>query len=204
MNDTVEMRKLTRTWHDGAHWGLTDWYPALETAIQEALNAGITAKPWTTDWYSSKKEIASACISFDGTNLLVEASVSDDFDTPGIGRVQYPFSTDIEEVRDAVAEAYDMAEDRRVDNEMYAGFSVGRGGAWEYTYLLPINGGEMLDGPPGDCYHRWGWQEDDDEMEIPKKIKQKCEKWAEKYVMDKTKKERKEFDKDWVIRAWTP
>lgn len=198
------MRELPRTWHDGSHWGLADWYEPLEEAIQTALNAGSKAAPWTTGWYASKKEIASARISFDGTHLVIEASVSDDFDTPGMGRVQQPFTTDIEEVRDCISEAYELAEADRIDNEMYAGFSVGRHATWAYTYILPINGGELLDGPPGDNYHTWGWQEDADEMDIPKEIKRKCEKWAEKYIKGKTKKESKEFAKDWVIRAWVP
>jgi hypothetical protein len=204
MNNTTQMRELPREWHDGSHWGLSDWYVPLEEAIQTALSAGSAAPPWTTGWYSSKKEIASARISFDGTHLVIEASVSDDFDTAGIGRVERSFTADIEVIRDCVGEAYELAEADRVDNEMYAGFSVGRGGAWEYTYLLPINGGEMLDAPPGDCYHGWGWQENKDEMEIPKDTKRKCEKWARKYILGKTKKERKEFAAGWVIRAWVP
>lgn len=202
--DTTQMRELPREWRDGSHWGLSDWYEPLEAAIQAALNAGSKAEPWTTGWYASKKETASARISFDGTNLVIEASVSDDFDTPGVGCVQQPFTTDIEEVRDCILEAYELAEADRIDNEMYAGFSVGRRGAWEYTYILPINGGELLDEPPGDNYHTWGWQEDADEMAVPKDIKRRCEKWAEKYIMGKTKKERKKFSKDWGISAWVP
>ena len=48
---------------DGSHHGLTNWYPKVEAAIVEALAAG---QPFTTGWYGSKKEIASARITYTG------------------------------------------------------------------------------------------------------------------------------------------
>ncbi len=67
---------------DGSHWGLHDWYPEIEAGIKKALKR---KTPWTTGWYSSKKEIASARLEFDGHTITAEVSVSDDFDTPGRG-----------------------------------------------------------------------------------------------------------------------
>ena len=68
---------------NGAHCGLSDWYPEQEAALKAALEA---KAPFDTGWYSSKKEIASARIrSEDGVKIKVEVSVSDDFDTEGLG-----------------------------------------------------------------------------------------------------------------------
>ena len=44
---------------DGAHCGLTDWYPDGHAELEQALKEKI---PFDTGWYSSKKEIASARI----------------------------------------------------------------------------------------------------------------------------------------------
>ena len=66
---------------NGAHCGLSDWYKEGEAQLTAALAERV---PFTTGWYSSKKEIASARIwSEDGVKIKVEVSVSDDFDTQG-------------------------------------------------------------------------------------------------------------------------
>jgi hypothetical protein len=148
---------------DGAHCGLTDWYPEHEAALKAALDAH---QPFATGWYSSKKEIASARIwSDDGVTINVEASVSDDFDTNGTG---YRSTTEwtLESVAEAVDAAWDSADEDRRENEPYIGFSVHDStGAWVETYIA--SNGEY-DTPPGDNYHWWGWQHDEkDDVGIP-------------------------------------
>jgi hypothetical protein len=149
---------------DGAHCGLTDWYPNKEAALRRALKARL---PFDTGWYGSKKEIASARISsVDGKTVDVEVSVSDDFDTCGNGcaiasPVGGPNST--EQVADAIYRAWDDAEENRRANQPYAGYRLVKHDK-DHTqcldYYLVDRSGEYLDGPPGDYYHHWGWQED--------------------------------------------
>ena len=141
---------------DGAHCGLTDWYPENEAALKAALDAH---EPFDTGWYSSKKEIASARIwSDDGDSINIEVSVSDDFDTDGMGRRRIK-EWSFDEVASSVREAWDSADEDRKDNEPYVGFSIHDStGAWIESYLL--NAGEH-DKPPGDNYHWWGWQHDE-------------------------------------------
>jgi hypothetical protein len=148
---------------DGAHRGLSDWYPENEAALKAALDAH---RPFDTGWYGSKHEIASARIwSEDGDSINVEASVSDDFDTDGTGRRRIK-EWSLDEVASAVDEAWDSADEDRKDNEPYIGFSIHDStGSWEETYIA--SNGEY-DTPPGDNYHWWGWQHDEkDDVGIP-------------------------------------
>lgn len=108
---------------DGAHCGLGDWYGEIEEGIQAALNDG-PERDWTTGWYASKKEIASARITNADGGMLIEVSVSDDFDTPGLGERIIQHTTDIEEIRAAIYEAWEEAEGDQKDNRMYVGFSI--------------------------------------------------------------------------------
>lgn len=176
----VEAEPLPRSWHDGAHCGLTDWYPELEAAIVEALARGKRAPAWTTDWYGSKKEIASARITCAVGQITVEVSVSDDFDTEGRGEVTIPFTANLDKIRAAVDAAWDNASDEQRENRVYQGYSVGRGKRWEFTVIVPV--GLHLDVPPGDNYHRWGWQEvedgEDHPAAIPAKTAQSLLDWA--------------------------
>ncbi len=148
---------------DGAHCGLTDWYPENEAALKAALD---THQPFDTGWYSSKKEIASARIwSDDGDSINIEVSVFDDFDTDGTG---YRSTTEwtLDAVSAAVDAAWDDADENRKNNEPYVGFSIHDStGAWVETYILSV--GEY-DTPPGDNYYWWGWQHDEkDDVGIP-------------------------------------
>lgn len=86
---------------DGSHWGLADWYPELEEAIQKAVNRG-PGYEWTTGWYGSKKEIASANITCAKRELHIEVSISDDFDTPGYGDKLIPHTRDLDVIREAI------------------------------------------------------------------------------------------------------
>lgn len=148
---------------DGAHRGLSDWYSENEAALKAALDAHI---PFDTGWYGSKHEIASARIrSTDGHTIKVEASVSDDFDTEGRGSNATTEWT-LEAVAEAVAAAWDEADENRANNAPYVGFSIHDStGSWIETYLLSV--GEY-DTPPGDNYYWWGWQHDEqDEIGVP-------------------------------------
>lgn len=201
---------------DGAHCGLGDWYPEKEKALARAIRSG---KPFDTGWYGSKKEIASARIYSDGKTVQVEASVSDDFDTPGMGIAQVfgaaPVS--LEQVREAIYRAWDEANDNQSDNRMYVGFSilrrtirygmysggkpVGKGHraeSWVETLILPTGESELFDSPPGDNYHKWGFQ---GEEPIPAKVKEKLEDWARDYSYGNAKGDKLTVQK-WTIKPW--
>lgn len=148
---------------DGAHCGLTDWYPEKEAALEAALKA---RAPFDTGWYSSKKEIASARIwSLDGKAVRAEVCVSDDFDTEGRGTAS-TIGWTLEAVAGAVSSAWAEADQDREDNENYIGFSIhDPKGSWIETYL--VNGGDF-DAPTGDYYYWWGWQHDEkDDVGVP-------------------------------------
>lgn len=171
---------------DGAHCGLSDWYEENEAALKAALESG---QPFDTGWYSSKKEIASARISSDGTSYVqVEVSVSDDFDTEGYGDTRIAVPATLETVSEAIQRAWECAEGNQKDNRQYRGYSLihhstqipqWRRGENIYPretrkrypkkvpqcidYLIvPAGDGDCSDYPPGDNYSFWGWQNDMD------------------------------------------
>lgn len=200
--DAIEpAEQLPQTWNDGSKWGVSDWYDDLEAAITAALARG-NGYAWTTGWYGSKKEIASACITQRDGEITVRVSVSDDFDTEGNGERTIRFTKNLDRIRDALDGAYADARRDRRDNEPYAGFSVGRGDQWEFTLILPQGLGHESDVPPGDNYHRWGWQEvEDDEdrpAEIPADVAEKLKQWAE----DSIGSGAKHSVGEWTIKAW--
>ena len=165
---------------DGAHGGLGDWYKEIEQGIQDALNQG-SGHEWTTGWYASKKEIASAQIT-NADGMRIEVSVSDDFDTPGLGCEIIPHTTNLETVREAIYRAWSEAETDQKDNRMYVGYSIHdakKNGAWIETYIKASGEGAFFcdDSPPGDNYHQWGFQ--DDGHEIPEDVKEKLEDWVQ-------------------------
>lgn len=202
---------------DGANCGLGDWYPEKEKALAQAIKR---QKPFDTGWYGSKKEIASARVySLDGQTVQVEASVSDDFDTPGMGSaIAFGASpVSLEQVREAIYRAWDEASDNQRDNRMYAGFSILRrtkrygmyiGGkphgkghiaeSWVETLILPAGIGDFMSEPPGDNYHQWGFQ---GEEPIPVKVKDELEQWANDFLAGKAKGKSKTVEK-WTIKPW--
>ncbi len=196
--------------YDGAHWGVSDWYPEIAAGIQKALKRGKNAH-WTTGWYSSKKEIASACITHANGEITCEVGVSDDFDTEGRGSVTIPHTTSLRKLEEALDRAFDEAHGDKRDNEVYLGFCVRHNilfrfnrdekrklwrNAWVETYLVPIGDGHYMDQPPGDNYHKWGFQGD---RYIPKDVKRKLSEWAESW----TEHEEKSFTyKGWTIEPW--
>lgn len=205
------MKKLEAFQHgDGAHCGLSDWYKRGETELAAAVAARI---PFDTGWYSSKKEIASARIwSEDGIKIKVEVSVSDDFDTEGLG---YASTTDwtLDAIASAISTAWGKAEQDRNEAQEYEGFSVLQyredGAAWVETYLVNIGWGESVF-PPGDNYHWWGWQHDGEDEgqgiphpDIPLETVQAFEKWANNWAFGRLPAENNCLRIDeWEIKPW--
>jgi len=198
---------------DGAHCGLTDWYPNKERALKRALKH---QKPFDTGWYPSKKEIASARVySVDGKTVLVEVSVSDDFDTEGMGSAMATMGAvpvTIDAVQQAIYRAWDEAEQSQKDNRAYAGFSIRRNiifktpqdkkgrrwnQAWVETFLIDVSEWGF-DSPPGDNYHQWGFQ---GEEPIPQKHKDALERWANQHVAGIAKGKSFTSGK-WTIEPW--
>ena len=93
---------------DGSHCGLTDWYGEHEAALAKALTG---KKDFDTGWYSSKKEIASARITRCNGKVIVEVSVSDDFDTVGRGEREVTSPVTLDSIREAIDKAWEDAED---------------------------------------------------------------------------------------------
>lgn len=155
------MKKLTGfEGKDGAHWGLHDWYPEGEKALEEVLAEHV---PFDTGWYTSKKEIASARISSVNAELIrVEVSVFDDFDTEGSAAITSK-SWSLEGIRGAIDKAWGMAETNRRENQAYFGYSIhqytGERHAWVETYLVNLSDCNV---PGGDYYYWFGWQYDED------------------------------------------
>lgn len=189
---------------DGAHCGLSDWYEEGEAELAAAL---ADHAPFDTGWYSSKKEIASARIwSEDGIKIKVEVSVSDDFDTQGLGYA----STDdwtLDAIASAISKAWEKAESARDEAQEYEGFRIGREGRWEETYLVNIGWGENL-APSGDNYHWWGWQYDgaDDTVgvphpDIPAEVVQAFEKWAHNWAFGHHQEKELRIG-EWTITPW--
>lgn len=189
---------------DGAHCGLSDWYKDGEAELTDAVASRI---PFDTGWYSSKKEIASARIwSEDGAKIKVEVSVSDDFDTEGLGYA----STDdwtLDAIASAISKAWEKAETARDEGQEYEGFRIGRNGRWEETYLVNIGWSEAVF-PPGDNYHWWGWQHDETENnegipnpDIPLETVQSFEKWANNWAFGRTDEKSLTIG-EWTITPW--
>jgi hypothetical protein len=180
---------------DGSHWGLSDWYQRGRYALKRAI---ASKSDWTTGWYGSKKEIASAKISRIGGVYHIETSVSDDFDTVGNGGGEFkPKSHTSEGILEEIAKHVDKfwndAETDRKFNQDYEGFSILKGGRCIETYIRNASG--VFDTPPGDNYHAWGFQ---GESRLPKDVKKALEEFAEGDNYDEN-----EFTfKGYTIRRW--
>ncbi len=184
---------------DGAHCGLTDWYERLEAQIVAALKKGPKYE-WTTGWYASKKEIASAKLTATEGYIAVEVSVSDDFDTEGLGDCVIPFTKDLEAIRAAIHKAWTQAEENQKDNRVYEGFKILKKGQWVETYIAPVGDGHALDSPPGDNYHEWGFQGDG--AKIPAKTKASLAQWAGAYIYEETDADSYTLN-GWTIQPWS-
>jgi hypothetical protein len=195
---------------DGSHWGLSDWYEDGERELREALEK---REPFDTDWYSSKKEIASARIfSPDGELLNIEVSVSDDFDTEGHGSSSAEVWC-IDHIVDALQEAWGKAVRDQQNNAVYCGFKVLRfnpegHASWLDDYLVNIGDGELTE-PPGDYYYNWGWVTYQDKKgneiphrELPAETVKAFEEWAHKWAFDAVEEESLRIG-EWEIRPWS-
>jgi|TARA_R100000501_G_C2589400_1_gene89947 hypothetical protein len=164
---------------DGAHCGLADWYPPIEAQIKECLVSGVD---FTTGWYASKKEIASACITSTGGSLLVEVSVSDDFDCVGTTDATIPTPATLEEIREEIYRVWESAEEAQKDNSCVVYWTIKDAqGRFVEVYLQAVGWGEEMDEPPGDYYFQWGFQ---GFSELPADLRAKIEEriYREEYT----------------------
>jgi len=155
------MENFSYTGSDGAHWCASQPYEDFVVALRAALNS---CSDFDTGWLGVKKEIQSFRISRFGTNLKVEVSCSDDFDTEGLADKLLPLSASLDDIRLALAHCVQEADQDRNENTPVILYTIGRDNDWTYTYLQDASEFD-LETPPGDYYHRWGWQEvelDDD------------------------------------------
>lgn len=192
---------------DGSKWGVSDWYEDLESEIVACLAKGKDFS-WTTGWYASKKEVQSACITCEGGTITCEALCSDDLDQEGRASRTFPFTQDLDVIREALDNAADEAEGDRADTACYLGYAIygnckpkglQQGEWWVETYLFPVGDGCEMDAPPGDNYHKWGWQHEDSKM--PPRVRRRLEKWITRHAMGDTKQ--KQFTCDgWRVKPW--
>jgi len=158
------MYTFNRKFGDGAHRGVSDFYDEMREELTRAISS---KKGFDTGWYSDKHEGQSGRISSsDGKSFLCEASVSDDFDTGGNGEIDVMATRSVKKtisaIEKAIDEAVNLAADDQRSNSQVTMYTVGKKGSWSFTYLL-ANSHTAGDRPPGDYYHRWGWQEVDTE-----------------------------------------
>lgn len=164
---------------DGAKWSVSDFYEAFESELIRALSSGLD---FDTGFYGVKKEIESGRIERRGDTIFVTVSVSDDFDCEGIGEatcLAADLTTSLDALHRALDAAEESARENQRDNEVVALYLVGKDqgpgmSPWSFTFLRDMSG-HGFDSPPGDSYHRWGWQEvdtdDDSDVEaFPKEI----------------------------------
>ena len=202
---------------DMTHRGPFDFYPRCEEEIRQAIASCL---PFDTGWRGCKHEILSSRIWRDEHGgFRCEVSVSDDFDTSGHGYDVYtPDPGESEDevwqaLENAMVSAHDLAESDGKENQDYRGFSIHtnvlrecwttngkpkrrRVLGWVETYILGISEW-CLDAPPGDNYHKWGFQ---GESYIPRRVKEQLEEYALSYVPGKSPKELKV--ERWTIRPW--
>lgn len=186
---------------DFTHRGAGDFYADKE---KELLNAIESRKPFDTGWGSCKHKILTCQIICDGEGgFTCSVSVSDDFDTEGMGTVDLSCDGEtagktLEAIQQALYEAHGLAQDDQTDNQVYRGFKIlNDKGSWVETYIQRWNGSEYMDQPPGDNYHQWGFQEESDE--ISEAAKEKLEDYTNSYK----KGEPDSFTfEGWTIEPW--
>jgi len=186
--------------YDGSKWGVSDFYDDCEQALQAALDLGPDVR-WTTGWWGAKKEIVSGRISAyaDGF-LLLEVSVSDDFDTPGMAETVIPHTNDMATIVKHLDALHDEADQDRKDNAVFVGFSVIKDNRWIETFILSTDW--HYDVPPGDNYHKWGWQEDWEE--IPDDVKSTFEEWiySDQWHRQNECYTEDEYGNGYTLRRW--
>lgn len=150
---------------DLTKWGASDFYDDKREELVAALASG---KPFDTGWGGCKKEILTSRVFSDGKTLTCEVSVSDDFDTEGLGSITIAAPATFEQVEGAMDRASNEAESCRKENADYTGFAIHKGdadGSWVETYVAQRSDmAGYMDTPPGDNYHKWGFQGDGEEI----------------------------------------
>lgn len=202
---------------DGAHRSPSDLYDRVRNALAEALVKG---GDFDTDWYSVKHECQSGKIWRRAHRVGVEVSVTDDFDTRGSSEGIVDVSTvDLSTIEAALAfiegplsveldKTLDAAVDSQKDNAAVDLYVVGRDNQdgtsrWTYTFLAGV---ENMDGqPPGDAYHRWGWQEvdtdDDQDVEaFPEEIGKETADKIRNTILDGEAFDDRVTIDGWVVR----
>ena len=185
-----------------AKWGVADLYEWTGNALRKALEDGYD---FDTGKWGAKKEIEYARIVRQGDQIKVTVWVYDDFDTEGKCELEFSVAEcDVDrmmqKIENALDEAATGARKDKVENEVYEGFALGeeidgKRVNWIETYIAPKGDGWMLDQPPGDHYHEWGWQEEG--SEVPENVRDLCEAW----VM--TNPSESSFSVDgWMIERW--
>ena len=185
---------------DLTHRGAGDFYEAKEKELLAAISS---RKPFDTGWGGCKHEILSSQIVCDGEGgFSCSVSVSDDFNTEGMGTVDLSCDGEsaektLEAIQQALYEAHSLACEDQGKNVTYRGFSIhNEKGSWVETYIQPWNGSEYMDRPSGDNYDKWGFQE---ECEIPANIAEQLEDFACSY----RKGEQDSLTVEgWTIKPW--
>lgn len=186
---------------DLTHRGAGDFYANKE---KELLDAIASHNPFDTGWRGCKHEILTSQVICDGEGgFTCSVSISDDFDSEGTGVVDLSCDGESAEktlkaIQQALYEAHGLANEDQKENQCYRGFTIlNDKGSWVETYIQPWNGSEYMDFPPGDYYHKWGFQEETDK--IPEATKEKLEDYACSYRNGKPDK----FTFDgWTIEPW--
>lgn len=155
----------------GSKWGLTDLYPDSEKELIRAIENGADFK---VSW-SSKKEIASACIDLYDGIYTIDVHVSDDFDTDGHCRDAYFPKSDspsdvYKKLMSMIDQCWDDAIYNQKQNRTVAMYAIRKDGKWIETYIENLYVEEFQDVPPGGFYQEFGFQGDSD---LPSAIKNK-------------------------------
>lgn len=153
---------------DGSHRGLSDWYPENEKALEETFASG---EDFTTGWYSSKHEIASARITRENGLFTVEVSVSDDFDTEVTEYTNNLKIGTLDALREVIGQVWDAAIETQADERasILRLYAIRKDSEWVESYLAPVGISEDWESPPGDYYYKWGFQNEGGD--IPEDIK---------------------------------
>jgi hypothetical protein len=160
---------------DMTKWGASDFYEDKAEEIKKAIASGL---PFDTGWGGCKKEILSSRVSFDGKKFICQVSVSDDFDTEGMGRESFESynneAINFSNIVKSLDLAADGADENLKENAPYRGFKLLWRGGWHETYIqakCDYPGKE----PPGDNYHQWGFQGETEDL--TEEEKEKIEDW---------------------------
>ena len=188
--------------------GASDWYSDEEKELREAVASGL---PFDTNWGACKHECLSTRIECDGEQgYTCSASVTDDLEQGGVGTVDIACDNPnieslLQVIRDSLDDAWELAQVDQKQNQCYRGFHICRRrtkrSSWDRveTYIQRWKGSDWLTAPPGDFYHRWGFQGECND--IPEATKEKLEAWIRSYRPGKDVPSLFE-DGNWAAEIW--